>query len=193
MSSVSTPAPFHTSPVRAGRALARLSRILEQASSEAGLSLAQYRVLALVADRPQRASALAARVDVQRATLSAVVGGLERAGLLERRAVAGDGRGVQLGLTVRGRAALASVDRHLGAQLVEMAAAGSVGEMETLAGLLEGLVRGFEVRCVVEPPAFDEVLQPLPSAPGGPPARRLEEKEHDNLLRSKTHESWSTA
>lgn len=153
-------APFDTSAVRAGRALARLSRILEQASSQAGLSLAQYRVLALVAERPQRASALAARVDVQRATLSAAVSGLEQAGLLARHAVAGDGRGVQLGLTARGRAALASVDRHLGAQLVEMAAAGSVGELELLAGLLEGLVRGFEVRCVVEPPARDEVLQP---------------------------------
>jgi len=155
----SPPTPVDASAVRVGRTLARLSRILEQASSQAGLSLAQYRVLALVADRPQRASALAARVDVQRATLSAVVGGLERAGLLARHAVAGDGRGVQLGLTPRGRAALASVDRHLGVQLVEMAAAGSVGELDMLAGLLEGLVRGFEARCVVEPPAVDAVLQ----------------------------------
>ncbi len=151
--------PPPSAAVRAGRALARLSRILEQSSSQAGLSLAQYRVLVLVAEHPQRASALAARVDVRRATLSAVVGGLERAGLLVRHAVAGDARGVQLELTARGRAALASVDRHLGDQLAEMAAAGSVGEVEMLAGLLEGLVHGFEIRRSVDTPPGEMALR----------------------------------
>lgn len=134
--------------VRVGRSLARMSRVLEQASSAAGLTLAQYRVLVLVAERPQRASALAAKADVQRATLSAVVNGLERAGLLHRAAVAGDGRGVQLSLTAQGRLALERGEATLGSQLSAMAGTGGV-RLETLAADLDGLLAGFEALCAV--------------------------------------------
>ncbi|MDA8267614.1 MAG: MarR family transcriptional regulator [Actinomycetota bacterium] len=133
-------------PVRVGRALARLSRLLEQASSDAGLTLAQYRVLVFVADRPERASALAVKVDVRRATLSAIVGGLERAGLLQRVAVEGDGRGVQLQVTPEGRAALAMVDDTLGSRLADVIAAGAVAG-GTLAAELERMIAGFEAVC----------------------------------------------
>lgn len=129
--------------VRIGRSLARLSRLLEQASSAAGLTLAQYRVLVFVADRPQRASALAAKVDVQRATLSTIVAGLERAGLLQRAAVEEDGRGVQLQLTPGGRQALAGVERALDDRLAEVVSAGGV-DAPALACHLEGMLRGFE-------------------------------------------------
>lgn len=155
-------------PVRVGRAMARLSRLLEVASSSAGLSLAQYRVLVLVAERPQRASALAARADVQRATLSAIVGGLERVGLLRRRPVAGDGRGVQLQLTVAGRRALAQTEAALAAQLADAASIGSV-DLEMLAGALDSMLEGFEPRCaeVREPSADPRTsLDPHPSPPG---------------------------
>lgn len=135
-----TPVP---DPVLAGRALARLSRLLEQASSGAGLTLAQYRVLVFVADRPQRASALAAKVDVQRATLSAIVAGLEKAGMLRRVGVEGDGRGVQLELTGRGRRSLDRVDRALGRRLAEVAEVGGV-DVTGLAAQLQGMLRGFE-------------------------------------------------
>jgi len=139
-----------TEPVRVGRALARLSRLLEQASSGAGLSLAQYRVLVFVAERPQRASALAAKVDVQRATLSAIVGGLERAGLLRRVPVAHDGRGVQLRLTPAGRRLLDRAEQSLTAQLCEVAGAGDV-DLVTLAGQLERMLTGFELVYAVPP------------------------------------------
>jgi len=133
-----------------GRALARLSRLLEQASSSAGLSLAQYRVLVFVAERPQRASALAAKVDVQRATLSAIVGGLERAGLLRRAPVAHDGRGVQLRLTPAGRRLLDRAEQALTAQLSQVAAAGDV-DLAVLAGQLERMLTGFETVYAVPP------------------------------------------
>ena len=129
-----------------GRALARLSRLLEQASSDAGLTLAQYRVLVFVADRPERASALADKVDVRRATLSAIVGGLERSGLLQRVAVEGDGRGVQLRVTPEGRAVLATVDGTLGSRLAAVIAAGAVAG-STLATELERMIAGFEAVC----------------------------------------------
>ncbi len=131
-------------PARVGRALARLSRLLEQASSAAGLSLAQYRVLVLVAERPQRASALAAKVDVQRATLSAIVGGLERAGLLRRVPVAHDGRGVQLRLTPAGRRRLDEAEATLTAQLLSVGEAGGA-ELSVLADQLEQMIAGFEL------------------------------------------------
>ena len=132
--------------MRVGRALARLSRLLEQASSDAGLTLAQYRVLVFVADRPERAAALADKVDVRRATLSAIVGGLARTGLVRRVSVAGDGRGVQLQVTPRGRAVLGAVEDALGARLAGVMAAGSV-DAGTLAAELERTIAGFEALC----------------------------------------------
>ncbi|MHB1535367.1 MAG: MarR family winged helix-turn-helix transcriptional regulator [Acidimicrobiales bacterium] len=133
-------------PVRIGRALARLSRLLEQASHGAGLSLAQYRVLVFVAERPQRASALATKVDVRRATLSAIVSGLERAGLLRRVAVEGDGRGVQLQLTPAGRAVLVEAEESLARHLSQVMTAGGV-EAAGLVERLEAMLVGFEAMC----------------------------------------------
>jgi len=135
-------------PVRVGRALARLSRVLDHASSTAGLSVAQYRVLVFVAEQPQRASALATKVDVQRATLSAIVGGLERSGFLQRTAVESDGRGVQLELTPAGAEALVRAERSLAGQLGEIMTAGGV-DPSGLAALLEAMLGGFESMCAV--------------------------------------------
>lgn len=160
---VPEPVPVPVSePVRVGRALARLSRVLDHASSSAGLSVAQYRVLVFVAERPQRASALATKVDVQRATLSAIVGGLERAGLLQRTAVESDGRGVQLELTPAGAEALVRAERSLAGQLGEIMAAGGV-DASGLAALLEAMLGGFESVCAVAEGHQD---QPSPEAKG---------------------------
>jgi DNA-binding MarR family transcriptional regulator len=131
-----------TATVRAGRAMARLSRLLEQTADAAGLSLAQYRVLVFVRQEPCRASALADKVDVRRATLSALVSGLERDGLLARAAAAGDGRGVVLEVTAAGAAALAAVEDRLEARLGRAAEAGSV-DLAGLAPQLEALLTGF--------------------------------------------------
>jgi DNA-binding MarR family transcriptional regulator len=93
---------------RAVRTLAYASRGLERAA--APLSLPQYRILALVAGAPERASRLAQRVDVTKAALTGVIDALEARGFIERAVVDGDRRGVTLVLTTTGTEALAAAD-----------------------------------------------------------------------------------
>jgi DNA-binding MarR family transcriptional regulator len=101
---------------RAGiRLLARLARVAEQACQSTGISLPQYRLLDAISNEPRRASELAACVGVSRPTLTSLVDGLERAGMLRRAAVPSDRRGIQLVATEAGRTAL----RHAEAALAE--------------------------------------------------------------------------
>jgi DNA-binding MarR family transcriptional regulator len=93
---------------RAVRTLAYASRGLERAA--APLSLPQYRILALVAGAPERASRLAQRVDVTKAALTGVIDALVARGFIERALVDGDRRGVTLVLTAAGTDALAAAD-----------------------------------------------------------------------------------
>ena len=97
------------------RTLAYASRGLERAA--APLSLPQYRILALVAGAPERASRLAQRVDVSKAALTGVIDALEARGLIARTEVDGDRRGVTLVLTDAGISALADADVALCAWL----------------------------------------------------------------------------
>lgn len=97
------------------RTLARASRLLERASGE--LSLAQYRVLAAVADGDERASRVAARLALGKPTISAAVDTLCRRGLLVRDEVAGDQRAAALRLTPAGTTALADVEAAMLARL----------------------------------------------------------------------------
>jgi DNA-binding MarR family transcriptional regulator len=101
--------------LRATRTLAHLARVLERASGE--LSLPQYRILSLVARGDERASVLAGRLALTKPTVSAIVDTLAERGLLERRAVAGDRRSVQLVVTAKGTAALDCVERSMAAEL----------------------------------------------------------------------------
>jgi DNA-binding MarR family transcriptional regulator len=86
------------------RTLALTGRRLEKAA--APLTLPQYRVLALVASAPERASALAERADVTKATLTGVIDSLVQRHWVKRADVAGDRRGVSLALTPAGKAVL---------------------------------------------------------------------------------------
>jgi DNA-binding MarR family transcriptional regulator len=93
------------------RTLARLARVLEHTCTD--LSLAQYRVLAVVADGDERASILAGRLTLAKPTVTAVVDGLVERGLLKRSTVEGDRRAVRLGITAAGRRALATTEKAL--------------------------------------------------------------------------------
>ena len=93
--------------------MARLTRVAEQACQSTGVSLPQYRLLTAVADAPERASAVAEALGVSRPTLTSLVDGLERAGLLRRVPVPSDRRGVQLQATPAGLAAVARADGAL--------------------------------------------------------------------------------
>lgn len=119
--------------VRAVRALARASSVLERASSE--LSLAHYRVLAAISSGSERASRIADKLAVGKPTISAAVDSLERRGLLERLAVAGDQRGSTLRLTPAGERLLQQVEVEMTARLEDLC-----GRVPDRARLLESLV-----------------------------------------------------
>ena len=82
-----------------------------------GLSLAQYRVLALVAAGDERAGLLAERLAVAPPTITAVVDGLVEAGHLTRRAAAGDRRATQIDITAAGRHAVTVAEAAMGVRL----------------------------------------------------------------------------
>ena len=103
-----------STPFVAGiRLLARLARVAERACQTSGISLPQYRLLVSVSGRPQRASELAAHVGVSRPTLTSLVDGLERSGLLRRVPVPTDRRGIQLEPTQAGLAAVTRLETEI--------------------------------------------------------------------------------
>src|SRR5690349_20856452 len=98
---------------RAARALALAARSLERSAAENDLTLAQYRVLALVAAGDERSSLLANRLAVAKPTITAVVDGLVERGFVVREAIAGDRRSLRLGVTPAGTAALHSAEQSM--------------------------------------------------------------------------------
>jgi DNA-binding MarR family transcriptional regulator len=98
---------------RAARALALTARSLERAAAESDLTLAQYRVLALVAAGDERSTLLANRLAVAKPTITAVVDGLVERGFVTRGAVEGDRRSVRLALTAAGTAVLHKADKGM--------------------------------------------------------------------------------
>ena len=103
--------------LRAARALALSARALERAAGECDLTLAQYRVLALVAAGDERSSLLAERLAVAKPTITAVVDGLVERGCIERASVQGDRRSIRITLTKPGQQALRAAEREMAATL----------------------------------------------------------------------------
>jgi len=98
---------------RSIRALALAARALERAAGACDLTLAQYRVLALVAAGDERSTLLAERLAVAKPTITAVVDGLVERGLVARAAVAGDRRSIRLTLTKDGVVSLRATEREM--------------------------------------------------------------------------------
>lgn len=120
--------------VQAARVVARLARIVEQECLDEGFGLSQYRILLFAARETQRAGTLASRSALTRPAVTAAVSGLVERGLLERREVPGDRRGIRLAVTRAGRAALARTEKQLATRLAEL-----IGPGEKLSGVLNGL------------------------------------------------------
>jgi DNA-binding MarR family transcriptional regulator len=97
------------------RTLARLSRLLEH--SDTGLSLPQFRLLAMVAQGDERATALAGRLSLSKPTITAAVDGLVERGLVARAVVEGDRRAVNVQITPAGRDALAEAEARMAERL----------------------------------------------------------------------------
>jgi len=98
---------------RAVRALALAARALERAAAVRELTLAQFRVLALIAAGDERSSLLADRLAVAKPTITAVVDGLVERGFVAREAVAGDRRSIRVAVTPSGAAALSGAQQEM--------------------------------------------------------------------------------
>ncbi|MGH9150616.1 MAG: MarR family winged helix-turn-helix transcriptional regulator, partial [Acidimicrobiales bacterium] len=83
---------LESTPVAAARAAARLSKALELSLAPLDLTLPQYRLLAYLSGGPERATALAERLEVRPPSLTALVDGAVARGLVERAATPGDRR-----------------------------------------------------------------------------------------------------
>jgi DNA-binding MarR family transcriptional regulator len=98
--------------------LARLARILERASGD--LSLAHYRVLAMVSAGDGRASRLATRLALGKPAISAAVESLAGHELIVRSGSEEDHRATHLQITPRGRLALAAAESAMAAELADL-------------------------------------------------------------------------
>ena len=101
----------------AARSAARLSKSIEVALSELGVSLPQYRLLAFLSGGPERASALAEWLSVSPPSLTALVDGAVSRGLVERVAVQDDRRAVRHVMTDAGVQTLAKADEAVASKL----------------------------------------------------------------------------
>ncbi len=119
---------------RAARALALAARALERAAAARELTLAQFRILALIAAGDERSSLLAERLAVAKPTITAVVDGLVERGLVIREAVAGDRRSIRVALTSTGVAALRAAEDEMSETLDRIFE--HARERETLLGAL---------------------------------------------------------
>jgi len=97
---------------RAARALALAARALERAAAARDLTLAQFRVLALIDAGDERSSLLADRLAVAKPTITAVVDGLVERGFVAREAVVGDRRSIRVALTTMCVAALRAAEEE---------------------------------------------------------------------------------
>ena len=102
--------------------LARLARQVELAAGTVELTLAQYRVLVLLGEGKEAASALAEKLAVSRPSVTGVVDGLVARGLVERAHDVDDRRRVGHELTAEGRRVLASADAEIERRLDEITA-----------------------------------------------------------------------
>lgn len=107
---------------RPGRAAARLARAVENALSDTGVSLPQYRMLVFLDELGSAAaSALAGRLGVSRPSVTALADGLVSRGFAERIPDPTDRRRVGHVITDAGKEALARADAAVTRRLDDLA------------------------------------------------------------------------
>jgi DNA-binding MarR family transcriptional regulator len=114
--------------------LARIARVLERACTD--LTLAQYRLVAMIADGAERASHIAGELALTKPTVSATVDTLVERGLVVREAVDGDRRAIRLTVTVAGQAALGRAESSMRERLDDV-----LGRVDDPARLRESLAQ----------------------------------------------------
>jgi DNA-binding MarR family transcriptional regulator len=149
------PSPEPSREIRAARAIARASRLLERASDL--LNLSQYRVLASIATGEERASRIASRLALGKPAISATVDSLRQRGLLTRREVDDDQRATALGLTPEGWAILAQVEYAMQQRITAVAelAADPAALIDALVELDRAIEAMLAERATAEPTAAE--------------------------------------
>jgi long-chain acyl-CoA synthetase len=122
-------------PEHPGRVLARLARQVELAVATTDLTLAQYRVLILLGEGKEAASALAEKLAVSRPSVTGVVDGLVARGLVQRDHDPDDRRRVGHALTQSGRRLLQNADAEVERRLNDIAAHRPEAAAAAFAGL----------------------------------------------------------
>lgn len=124
--------------------LARLARLLERACAdlEPPLTLAQYRLLAMIGAGSDRTTHLAGLLALAKPTVSATVDTLVERGLVERTSSLDDRRVTTLTVTPDGRAVLATAEQAMRARLDDVLArvddpAGATQALVALGGALD--------------------------------------------------------
>lgn len=108
--------------LEAAQAATRLARQVAVALGDLELSPSQYRLLLFLSEGNAAASAVAGRLAVSRPSVTALADGLEKRGLLQRKADPSDRRRVAHELTAAGRKALAAADAAVAEQITGIAA-----------------------------------------------------------------------
>jgi DNA-binding MarR family transcriptional regulator len=127
--------------------LARLARLLERACGESGqppLTLAQYRLMAMIGSGTSQASHLAGRLALAKPTVSATIDTLVERGLVDRTTAPGDRRVTSLSLTDAGRAAVDDAESTMRARLDDVLA--HVEQPDVVRDALAALGHGLDVR-----------------------------------------------
>lgn len=106
----------------AARSILRLSRHLTHALDDVGLSPAQYRVLAMLAEGDGMASRIAGQMAVTKPSITALIDGLADRALVERRPHPTDRRRRTLCITPAGVTRLREADTIAAARLESIAA-----------------------------------------------------------------------
>lgn len=114
---------------------------LRRAPDAAGLTLPQFKLLARLSERDFRPAELAELLEIGRPTLTAIVDGLVRRGLVERQRDLADRRGVLLRLTPAGRTLFHTVEARTTAVLGRLVAELAVAEQAALGQGLSALER----------------------------------------------------
>jgi len=127
-------------PYLLNRAGARIAQSFSEEMRALGTSLQAWRVLAALRDRDdQRVSELSDHTSIEISTLSRVLDGMQKQGLIARRRTPGDGRVVTLHVTAAGRR-LADRIIPIAERYERVAVAGlSASETDTLKRLLRQL------------------------------------------------------
>jgi DNA-binding MarR family transcriptional regulator len=126
--------------------LARLARLLERACGELEppLTLAQYRLLAMIGSGSDRASHLAGQLALAKPTVSATVDTLVERGLVERATSRDDRRVTMLTITAAGRGVLSDAEGVMRARLDDVLA--RIDDPSVVSGALTALAAGLDER-----------------------------------------------